>query len=48
VADIKTMARELHELGWVKENYSAKVDGYVDFAFLSKATGLSAAELAKW
>jgi len=24
------------------------VDGYIDFAFLSKATGLPAAELSKW
>ena len=48
VVDIKTMARELHDLGWVKEDYSPKVDSYVDFAFLSKATGLSPSELSKW
>jgi hypothetical protein len=48
VVDIKTMARELHDLGWVKEDYSPKVDSYVDFAFLSKATALSPSELSKW
>ena len=48
VADVKRMARELFELGWVKEDYGSKVDNYIDFTFLSKATGLSAAELSKW
>lgn len=48
VADVKKMARELHELGWVKEDYGSKVDSYIDFTFLSKATGLSAAELSRW
>lgn len=48
VVDVKQMARELHQLGWVKEDYSGKVDAYIDFSFLSKATGLSAEELSKW
>lgn len=48
VADIKTMARELHELGWVKEDFSAKVDGFVDLSFAAKASGLSPAELSTW
>lgn len=48
VDDVKRMARELHQLGWVKEDYSGKVDSYMDFSFLSKATGLPASELSKW
>jgi len=48
IADIKTMARELHELGWVKEDLSAKVGGFVDLSFAAKASGLSLAELSTW
>jgi hypothetical protein len=42
------MAKELRELGWVKEDYSDRVDTYVDFAFLAKATGKSPAQLSTW
>jgi ABC-type nitrate/sulfonate/bicarbonate transport system substrate-binding protein len=48
VDDIKKMARELFQLGWVKEDLSGKVDNFVDQTFLAKATGLSKAELSKW
>ena len=49
VADLKTMARDLPpDLGWVKEDYSGRVDKYLDFAFLAKATGQSAAQLSTW
>jgi NitT/TauT family transport system substrate-binding protein len=48
IADVKTMARELHELGWVKEDFSAKVDSFVDLSFVAKASGLSSAELSTW
>jgi NitT/TauT family transport system substrate-binding protein len=48
VTDIKTMARELRELGWVKEDFGAKVDGFVDFTFVANASGLSPAELSTW
>jgi NitT/TauT family transport system substrate-binding protein len=48
VADIKTMARELHQLGWVKEDFGPKVDGFVDLSFVAKASGLSPAELSAW
>ena len=48
VADLKTMARELRELGWVKEDYSDRVDKYIDFTFLAKATGRSPAQLSTW
>jgi NitT/TauT family transport system substrate-binding protein len=48
VADIKTMARELQQLGWVKEDFGPKVDTFVDLSFVSKASGLSPAELATW
>ena len=40
VADVKTMARELHQLGWVKEDFGPKVDSFVDLSFVSKASGL--------
>jgi NitT/TauT family transport system substrate-binding protein len=48
VSAIKLMARELLELGWVKQDVSGKVDAYVDPSFLAKATGLSQAELSNW
>ena len=48
IADIKAMARELHQLGWVKEDFGSKVDTFVDLSFVSKASGLSSAELATW
>jgi NitT/TauT family transport system substrate-binding protein len=48
VADIKTMARELHQLGWVKEDFAPKVDGFIDLSFVAKASGLSPAELSMW
>lgn len=48
VADIKTMAKELHQLGWVKEDFGSKVDRFVDFSFVAKASGLSPAELSTW
>jgi NitT/TauT family transport system substrate-binding protein len=48
VADLKTMARELHDLGWVKEDFSTKVDSFVDLSFVAKASGLSPTELSTW
>ena len=45
---IRMMARELVELGWVKQDLSSKVDDYVDQSFLSKATGLPPYELSTW
>jgi NitT/TauT family transport system substrate-binding protein len=48
VADIKTMARELHQLGWVKEDFGPKVDSFIDLSFVAKASGLSPAELSAW
>jgi NitT/TauT family transport system substrate-binding protein len=45
---IKLMAREMVELGWVKQDLSSKVDSYVDHSFLAKATGLPPSELSKW
>ncbi|MGP0091466.1 MAG: ABC transporter substrate-binding protein [Xanthobacteraceae bacterium] len=48
VADIKTMARELHQLGWVKEDFGAKVDSFLDLSFAAKAAGLTPAELSTW
>jgi len=48
VVDIKTMARQLHQLGWVKEDFSPKVDSFVDLSFAAKASGLTPAELSAW
>ena len=48
IADIKTMARELHQLGWVKEDFGPKVGSFVDLSFVAKASGLSPAELSAW
>jgi NitT/TauT family transport system substrate-binding protein len=48
IDDIKTMARELHQLGWVKEDFTPKVNSFVDLSFVAKASGLPPAELSKW
>ncbi len=48
IEDIRAMARELYQLGWVKEDYGTKVDSYVDLSFVAKATGLSASDLSTW
>jgi len=48
VADLKTMAKELQELGWMKEDYSDRIDKYVNLGFLAKATGQSPAQLSVW
>src|SRR3984893_2746954 len=43
IDDIKTMARELHQLGWVKEDFGPKIDSFIDLSFVAKASGLSPA-----
>ncbi len=48
VADLKSMAKLLKSLGWAKTDLSSKIDGAVDFKFLSKATGKPAASLMNW
>ncbi len=48
VADLKAMAKELRDLGWMKEDYSDRIEKYIDFAFLAKATGRPRAELETW
>jgi hypothetical protein len=42
------MARELNQLGWVKEDFGPKVDDFIDLSFASKASGLTPAELSAW
>src|SRR5258708_785166 len=48
LSDLKTMSKELRELRRVKEDYSDRVDRYIDLAFLAKATGRSPAQLSTW
>jgi NitT/TauT family transport system substrate-binding protein len=48
VVDLKAMAKELRDLGWVKEDYSDRIDKHLDFTFLAKATGRSPAQLSTW
>jgi ABC-type nitrate/sulfonate/bicarbonate transport system substrate-binding protein len=48
VADLKAMAKESRDLGWVKEDYSDRIDKYLDFKFLAKATRRSPAQLSTW
>jgi ABC-type nitrate/sulfonate/bicarbonate transport system substrate-binding protein len=48
VVDIKAMAMQMYVLGWVREDYSRRVDEHVDFTFLAKATGQSLASLSTW
>jgi NitT/TauT family transport system substrate-binding protein len=48
VADLKTMAREMQQLGWAKEDLSPKIDGAIDLRFLAKATGQNVDSLTRW
>ncbi len=48
LVDIKMMARELYQLGWVKEDFSSKVDSFVDLSFLAKASALTPTEMSTW
>ena len=48
VADIKTMARELQQLGWVRDDFGPKVDSFIDLSFVARASSLSPAELSTW
>jgi len=48
VADLKAMAKELRRLGWAKEDYSDRIDRYIDLTFLAKATGRPVADLSRW
>ena len=48
VVDLKAMAKQLNALGWMKTDLSPKIDGVLDFSFLSKASGKSVAELSSW
>ena len=48
VADLKTMAKEMQQLGWAKEDLSPRIDQAVDLRFLSKATGQSVDALSRW
>jgi NitT/TauT family transport system substrate-binding protein len=48
VVDLKTMAKEMQQLGWAKEDLSPRIDQAVDLRFLSKATGQSVDALSRW
>jgi len=48
VTDLKAMAKQLHGLGWMKQDFSSQVDDAVDLTFLSKATGKPVAFLSSW
>jgi len=48
VADIKQLAKELHQLGWVKADVSDKVDSVIDLSFAAKAAGIPVADMTTW
>jgi len=48
VSDLKAMAREMQQLGWAKEDFSSRIDGVLDFRFLSKATSQNTDALSRW
>ena len=48
IGDIRTMASELKQLGWVKDDLSGKVSSFIDLSFAAKASGLTADELSRW
>ncbi len=45
LADLQRTAKEMHQIGWVKTDYSDVVQNYVDYSFLEKATGESRQQL---
>lgn len=48
VADLKTMAKDMQQLGWAKEDLSSRIDQALDLSFLSKATNQSVESLSRW
>jgi NitT/TauT family transport system substrate-binding protein len=48
VVDLKSMAKEMQQLGWAKEDLSSRIDNAVDLRFLAKATGQSVDSLSRW
>jgi predicted alpha/beta hydrolase len=48
LADLKTMAREMHSLGWARQDFSAQIDSMIDLRFIAKATGMSVEALTRW
>ena len=48
IADLKTMARELRDLGWAKDDLSARIDQAIDLRFLARATGEKVEALGRW
>ena len=48
VADIKGMATMMHEVGWTKQNRAGEVERFIDWSHLTKATGLTEAQLRTW
>jgi hypothetical protein len=48
VVDLKSMAKEMQQLGWAKEDLSPRIDNAVDLRFLAKATGQSVDALSRW
>lgn len=48
VVDLKAMAAQLNELGWMKTDLSPKIDSVLNLTFLAKASGKNVAELSSW
>ena len=48
IADLKRTAKQMYDVGWTKSDHSSKVESYVDFRFLEKATGEPRARLAEF
>ena len=48
VADIMGMANIMHEVGWTKQNRSGELERFIEWRYLTKATGMSEAQLKTW
>ena len=48
VADIKGMANMMHEVGWTKQNRAGELERFIEWRYLTKATGMSEAQLKTW
>jgi ABC-type nitrate/sulfonate/bicarbonate transport system substrate-binding protein len=48
VADIRGMANMMHEVGWTKQNRSGELERFIEWRYLTKATGMSEPQLKTW
>lgn len=48
VGDIKGMANMMHEVGWTKQNRSGELERFIEWSYLTKASGMGEGQLRTW